>query len=328
MAPNLALSQHKLIEGMILSKSLSDRQMADVARCSTRSIRSIRSNLRCFGDTKAPPNGVGRPRSVTPPMLSALLDRLIEKPNMYQDEMAVFLFDEFDVLVTTQSISRALAAEGWSKKVARRVALERNADLRDFYLHNLSAFRSYHLVYIDESGCDKRVGFRRTGWSPLGVAPVQVARLHRDQRYQILPAYTQDGVILARVFQGSTDGAVFEDFVEQLLLHCGRWPEPKSVLVMDNASFHHSDTIERLCAEAGVKLLYLPPYSPDLNPIEEFFAELKAFIKRNWQHYAGLPQQDFGQFLEWCVDTVGARKSSAEGHFRHAGISIEEAQDK
>lgn len=157
---------------------------------------------------------------------------------------------------------------------------------------------------------------------------MQVARLHRDQRYQILPAYTQDGVILARVFQGSTDGAVFEDFVEQLLLHCGRWPEPKSVLVMDNASFHHSDTIERLCAEAGVKLLYLPPYSPDLNPIEEFFVELKAFIKRNWQNYAGLPQQDFGQFLEWCIDTVGARKSSAEGHFRHAGVSIEDPQDK
>jgi hypothetical protein len=55
---------------------------------------------------KPPSNSVGQPRSITPPMLSALLNRLIEKPDMYQDEMAVFLFDEFDVLVTTQSISR------------------------------------------------------------------------------------------------------------------------------------------------------------------------------------------------------------------------------
>jgi len=125
------------------------------------------------------------------------------------------------------------------------------------------------------------------------------------------------------VFQGSTDGAVFEDFIEQLLHHCGRWPEPKSVLIMDNASFYHSATIDQLCVEAGVKLLYLPPYSPDLNPIEEFFAELKSFIKRNWEHYSGTPQ-DFGAFLEWCVDIVGARKSSAEGHFRHAGLIIEE----
>jgi transposase len=57
------------------------------------------------------------------------------------------------------------------------------------------------------------------------------------------------------------------------------------VLVMDNASFHHSGRIEQMCSEAGVKLVYLPTYSPDLNPIEEYFAELKAFIRRNWQSY-------------------------------------------
>ena len=57
---------------------------------------------------------------------------------------------------------------------------------------------------------------------------------HRDRRHQILPAYTQDGVVLSRVFQGSTDGAVFEDFIEELLHHCGRWPEPKSVLICVN----------------------------------------------------------------------------------------------
>jgi hypothetical protein len=53
--------------------------------------------------------------------LSALCDRLIEKPDMYRDEMVVFLWDEFDTLVTTSSIGRALASAGWSKKVARRV---------------------------------------------------------------------------------------------------------------------------------------------------------------------------------------------------------------
>ena len=89
--------------------------------------------------------------------------------------------------------------------VKRQVAKERNADLRDFYQYNLSAFRSYHLVYLDESGCDKRIGFRHTGWSPLGVAPVQVAQFHQDRRYHILPAYTQDGVLISRVFQGMTD---------------------------------------------------------------------------------------------------------------------------
>lgn len=252
-----------------------------------------------------------------------LCDRLLAKPHMYLDEMAMFLFNEFDVLFTTHSIRRALASVMWSKKAARRVAQQRNADLRDFYLYQLSDCRSYHLVYVDESGCDGRVGLRRTGWSPLGVTPVQITRLHRGRRYQILPAYTQDGILLARILQGSVDGALFEDFIEQLLRHCGRWPEPRSVLVMDNASIHRSGRVEQLCAAAGVKLLYLPPYSPDLNPIEEFFAELKAFIRRNWHRYGGPLFPSFTEFLEWCVDTVGAKARNAQGHFRHAGLAIE-----
>jgi transposase len=105
---------------------------------------------------------------------------------------------------------------------------------------------------------------------------MQIARFHRDHRYQILPAYTQDGVLLSRVFQGSTDSAVFEDFIEQLLQYCGRWREPKSVLVMDNASFHRSERMEQLCFEAEVKLLYLPPYSPDLNLIDWFMSIFTA----------------------------------------------------
>lgn len=48
---------------------------------------------------------------------------------------------------------------------------------------------------------------------------------------------------------------------------------------MDNASFRYSERIAHICVDVGVKLVYLPPYSPDLNPIQEFSAELKAFIK-------------------------------------------------
>lgn len=324
MAPNLAESQHHLIRDMILDGSLTQVDMADAAGCSERTIRNIATNVRLFGKTKAPANGAGRRRRITPPMLAALCDHLLEKPGLYRDEMVVFLYDEFDIVVSVSSIGRALASIKWTKKVTRRIASERNADLRDFYLHKLSEFRSYQLVYIDESGCDKRIGFRRTGWSPLGVAPVEVARFHRDRRYQILPAYTQEGILMSRVFQGSTDGAVFEDFVEQLLHHCRPYPEPSSVLVMDNASFHRGERVEQLCRDAGVKLLYLPPYSPDLNPIEEFFAELKAFIKKQWHEFENSPHEEFGAYLEWCVSVVGGREESARGHFRHAGVTIEE----
>jgi hypothetical protein len=153
-----------------------------------------------FGDVRAPLIPGGRPRIISPAMLEALCDHLLEKPDLYFDEMAGFLYDEFDVLASTYTISRALRLHGWTKKVARRIAQERDADLRDYYLHQLSDFRSYHLVFIDESGCDKRAGSRRTGWSPRGVAPVQVSHFQRGQRYQILPAYCQDGILMSRVF--------------------------------------------------------------------------------------------------------------------------------
>jgi len=261
MAPHLAASQHAIIHDMLIDGTLMDVQIAAVAGCSDRAIRRIRSNILHFDSTKSPPNGGGRPRRMTHLMLDAVCERLIEKPSMYLEEMSIFLFDEFYVLVTPSTISRALARVGWSKKAARQIARERNADLRDFYLYKL--------------------------------------------------------------FQGSTDSSVFEDFIQRLLQHCRPWPEPKSVLIMDNASFHHSDRIKQMCSDARVKLIYLPPYSPDFNPIEEFFAELKAFIKKRWQEYEDNPKQDFGVWLEWCINVVGSRESHAEGHFRHSGLSVE-----
>lgn len=128
--------------------------------------------------------------------------------------------------------------------------------------------------------------------------------------------------MLSHVFRSSTDTSIFKVFVDQLLQHCGSWPEPKSVLVMDNASFQHSEQIAQMCADAGVKLVYLPPYLPDLNSIEEFVAELKGFIRCNWSYYKD-PDKRFGSFLEWCFGVVGAREESARGHFRHAGLTIE-----
>jgi transposase len=323
MAPNLSLSKIQLIYNMTTSGVLISKT-ADAAKCSKQAVKYIRLNLHVFRSPRAPPTRVGRTRLITPVMLEALCDHLLEKPGLYLDEMAVFLWDKFGLPITNSSISRALSSISWSKKTIQRRAKEQNPDLRDEYIHDISKFKSHQLVFVDESGCDKQIGFRRTGWSPAGVAPVQVTQFHRDQRYQILPAYSQDGVVLARIFSGTTDAVVFEEFIEDLLLRCGKYPAERSVLVMDNASFHHSERVEQLCLEKGVILLFLPPYSPDLNPIEEFFAKLKAYIKRNWSVYEEDPNHGFNNFLEQCVDMVGGRKDSARGHFRHAGLVIGE----
>jgi GTP1/Obg family GTP-binding protein len=91
-------------------------------------------------NTGHPFNGGGRRWQITPVMLDALRVRLLEKPGMYQDEMTLFLYDGFKILVNHSAVSRALASIGWTKKATRQIAKKRNADLRDYYIYKQSAF--------------------------------------------------------------------------------------------------------------------------------------------------------------------------------------------
>lgn len=113
-------------------------------------------------------------------MLEALRKRLLEKPGLYLDGMAVFLWDELNLQVIISSISRALSSINWSRKKVQQKAKEQNPDLKDEYFYDISEFKSYYLIYVDELGCDKWIRFRQTGWSLHGIAPVQVSKFHRD----------------------------------------------------------------------------------------------------------------------------------------------------
>ena len=165
---------------------------------------------------------------------------------------------------------------------------------------------------MDESGCDGLIGFRRTGWAPLGVTPVQVAPCGRGERHHMLVSYAQDGIVYAQLTQGSTNSDVFENYIRELLKYCRPYPEPKSVLIMDNASFHHAQEIKQLCDAAGVRLEFLAPYFPQDNPIEEYFAELKAYIKLKWHLYEQGEILGFEEYLKWCIHVVGSNVSHAE----------------
>lgn len=77
-------------------------------------------------------------------------------------------------------------------------------------------------------------------------------------------------------YQGTCDTVLFNTWVQDFLVPTLR---PGQVVVLDNATFHKSEKTRHLIEEAGCQLLFLPPYSPDLNPIEIFWANLKAKIK-------------------------------------------------
>jgi transposase len=325
MAPKLSVAEHEILHRLISSGVLDDKEIAKVVPCTIRSVGNARANYLRYGTTTAPPHPGGRPRVLTRPMLTTLFDHLKEEDDLTLGELACILWEKHKVRVSKPTICRGLKSVGWPLKTHREIAAQRNPDLRDAYRYNLSSsLKSWQPIYIDESGINHRGRFRQKGRAPRGVTPVRTAPLERGKRYQILTAYSQDGVVLSRVFQGGTNAAIFEDFIEQLLCHCGRWPEPDSVLIMDNAPFHNPDRIKELCARAGVRVIFLPPYSCDLNPIEEFFSELKSFVRQAWKTYERNGGTDFEAFVKTAVEIVGRRGKSARGHFRHSGWVIEE----
>src|SRR5689334_22518537 len=111
MAPNLKDWQRNAIHAMIRRK-FKNNEIARIVGCSTRSTTTILCNLRDFGSTIPPSSGVGRRRSIIPPMLDTLRESLTENPSLYLNEMIDILRDEFGVVVAPSTISKALARMG------------------------------------------------------------------------------------------------------------------------------------------------------------------------------------------------------------------------
>lgn len=172
------------------------------------------------------------------------------------------------------------------------------------------------LVCLDESAGNEHTAQRKRGWSTFGIKPTVQRPLKRSERYSILPAYCSDGILTYLVYYGLIKEYTFEWFLEQMVLPlCNPFPGPRSIILLDNCSTHRNPRIRDLCDRFGVKLLYLPPYSPDFNPIEEFFSVLKAWMKR---HFQDLDHMLFREFLDVGIRACNNQKT-AEGYFAHSG---------
>lgn len=114
-------------------------------------------------------------------------------------------------------------------------------------------------------------------WSSRGErAPCAVPR-NRGKNTTLISSMSVEGMGPSLAVTGAVDATVFETYLEQVLL-----PElrPGRIVVMDNLSAHKGDRVRELVEEGGCELLYLPPYSPDLNPIEEAFSKIKGILRK------------------------------------------------
>ena len=104
-----------------------------------------------------------------------------------------------------------------------------------------------------------------------------------------------------------------------MLLNCTPNLGPHSIIILNNTSIYKSARLQELCKQAGVILEFLPPYSPDFNPIEATFKDLKAWIKRNYTLASEF--ESFDRFLEFAVSQ--ACGVYAEAHFKKAGYIVD-----
>jgi transposase len=139
---------------------------------------------------------------------------------------------------------------------------------------------------VDESGMDEREDYGY-GWCERGKRFEALKSGRRTGRVNMIAAYCQQQLMAAFTVEGSCNRVVFETWLENCLIPV---LEPGQVVIVDNATFHHGGRIAQLLERAGCRLLYLPPYSPDLNRIEKCWAWLKSRIRQRLSHSSSLRQ--------------------------------------
>jgi len=132
------------------------------------------------------------------------------------------------------------------------------------------------LVFIDETGASTKMA-RLYGRSWRGARCIASIPHGHWKTTTFVGALRQTGMTAPMVLDGAMDGAAFLAYVEQVLVPILR---PGDIVIMDNLPGHKPQEVRHAIEQAGAELRYLPPYSPDLNPIEMAFAKLKALLKK------------------------------------------------
>lgn len=175
---------------------------------------------------------------------------------------------------------------------------ERDTKKRAEYLDKIRDIPMNDLVYIDESGIDHNA-IRTNCWTKRGVKIIGERSGKRRLRTSVMAALNGDEIKAPIRYSGTANTKLFLYWIEEVLL-----PELRTgqVVIMDNCSIHKSPKVEELIKSVGCSLIYLPPYSPDFNPIENYWAVMKNNKKKI--------RDDFDNIVEAIDETLKNNKRS------------------
>jgi transposase len=168
------------------------------------------------------------------------------------------------------------------------------------------------LVFLDESGAKTNMT-RTRGRAPRGVRVIDKVPHGHWATTTMISAIRTTGPCAAAVVTGATDSDVFLAYVQHVLV-----PElkPGDVVILDNLQPHKAKGVREMIEAAGAKLLYLPPYSPDFNPIENMWSKVK-------QHLRSAAARTFDALQEAVTSALETiTPSDCAGYFRHCGYAI------
>jgi transposase len=168
------------------------------------------------------------------------------------------------------------------------------------------------LVFVDEMGSNTSLS-PLYGWSKVGERLRGEAPKNWGKNVTLLCSMTHRGMGPSVAVEGATTRAVFEAYVEQALAPS---LSPGQVVIMDNLSAHKGGRVRELVEGAGCELLYLPPYSPDMNPIEEAFSKVKGILRKA----RARTRETLIEAMGPALASVGP--SDARGFFEHRGYRV------
>jgi transposase len=210
-----------------------------------------------------------------------------------------------------------LAAQQKSRHASARDTA-RVQEARAVYRHRLAALDVRRLKFVDEAGVNLALT-RLYGRAPQGERVVGHVPQHYGPNVTMLGALGSQGLQAVMTVDGATDTEVFCAYVKHVL---GPTLAPGDIVVMDTLRAHTAAGIQQAMARRGARLLYLPPDSPDLSPIEPCGSKVKTALR---QAKARL-REALDTAITAALATV--TEADAPGWFRHCGYALQEAENR
>ncbi len=199
--------------------------------------------------------------------LFTVLQTLIHHPTSYLYEVQNDLVRITGTSVSASTICRTVKQQGFTRKKVQLIALQRSEKKRIEFMAHISHFNPDMMIWIDETGSDRRKSVRQYGYSLRGIPARHTQLRVGGRRVSAIPVMTTGGIEDVYVTKDSINGEKFVEFIIMCVLPLimpfdGH--NPNSIVIMDNASVHHVERVQEIISGVGAKLCFLPPYSPDL----------------------------------------------------------------